>query len=168
MGAVLGFAVALSSAAFLLHNWSPARIFMGDAGSAFLGFTFAALPFVLARTAVDADLRLRLPLTAALLVWPFVFDALFTVSRRSLRGEQVFRPHRSHLYQRLVLAGMGHRAVATLYTALALSGALLGLAWLLRWPGADLAIATGVPLLFLLLLAMVRAKERRRGSLTEG
>jgi len=162
VAAAIGLAVALSSAAFLLHNWSPARIFMGDAGSGFLGFTFAALPFVLVGTSAQADdhLRLRLPLAAALLVWPFVLDALFTMGRRRIKGEQVLQAHRSHLYQRLALAGMGHRSVAMLYTGLALIGALLAAAWLAKWPGADLAVTVAVPLLFLLLLRLVRMKER--------
>jgi UDP-N-acetylmuramyl pentapeptide phosphotransferase/UDP-N-acetylglucosamine-1-phosphate transferase len=159
--AALGFGVALSSAAFLLHNWSPARIFMGDAGSGFLGFTFAALPFVLSATSGAEELRLRLPVAAALLVWPFVLDTLFTVCRRLLRGEHVFRAHRSHLYQRLVIAGLGHRPVATLYTGLALTGSLLAAAWLLRWSRSDQAIALGLPLLFVLLVALVGVKERR-------
>lgn len=158
----IGLGVALSSAAFLLHNWSPARIFMGDAGSGFLGFTFAALPFVLAGTSarMDEHLQLRLPLTAALLLWPFVLDTVFTVCRRLVRGEHILQPHRSHLYQRLALAGAGHRSVAMLYTGLALCGAFVGAAWLLRWPCSDLAVTLGVPLLFLLLLTVVRAKER--------
>lgn len=159
----IGFGVAASSAAFLLHNWSPARIFMGDSGSGFLGFTFAALPFVLsARLGMD-DLRLRLPIAAVLLVWPFVFDALYTVCRRLIRGEHVLLAHRSHLYQRLVLAGVSHETVAILYSGLALTGALLGGAWLLRRPGSDLAAAAGVPLLFLFLVALVRVRERRSG-----
>lgn len=161
VAAAVGLAVALSSAAFLLHNWSPARVFMGDAGSGFLGFTFGALPFLLAETSTGTDLRLRLPLTAALLVWPFVFDALFTVCRRLIRGEHVLRAHRSHLYQRLVLAGMSHRSVATLYTGLAFISTLLGAVWLLRWPGSDLVVALGAPLLFVLLLLGVGVRERR-------
>ena len=112
------------------------------------------------RTLTDGDGQ-RLPLTAALLVWPFVFDALFTVCRRLIRGEHVLRAHRSHLYQRLVLAGMSHRSVATLYTGLAFISTLLGAVWLLRWPGSDLVVALGAPLLFVLLLLGVGVRERR-------
>ncbi len=156
---VVGLGVALSSSAFLLHNWSPARIFMGDAGSGFLGFTFAALPFVILGTAGPEGRLLRLPVAAALLVWPFVFDALFTVIRRLIRRERVLQPHRSHLYQRLVLAGLGHRSVAALYAGLALAGAALALAWLRGSPGSSLAVAVGLPGLAMMSVGLVAALE---------
>jgi Fuc2NAc and GlcNAc transferase len=155
----VGLAVALSSLAFLLHNWSPARIFMGDAGSGFLGFTFAALPFLmLGRT---DDWLLRLPVAATLVVWPFVFDAAFTLIRRLLRGEHVFQAHRSHLYQRLVLGGWSHAAVAALYIALAAAGAALAAAWLRGGRDAHLIVAGSVLVLATQLVTSVWCRERR-------
>ncbi|MBI2219689.1 MAG: hypothetical protein HYU53_00580 [Acidobacteria bacterium] len=59
-------------------------------------------------------------------VWPFVFDTTFTFLRRATRRENLLRPHRSHLYQRLVLAGVSHRAVGLLYGALAAVGVVVG------------------------------------------
>lgn len=112
-----------STAGFLIHNWSPARIFMGDVGSAFLGFTFAFLAVV----ASQADPRLGE--AGVLLLAPFLFDATFTLFRRIRKGENILVAHRSHLYQRLVIAGYSHRFVAILYGALALLS--LGAAMLL-------------------------------------
>jgi UDP-N-acetylmuramyl pentapeptide phosphotransferase/UDP-N-acetylglucosamine-1-phosphate transferase len=155
--AIIGAALAISSGGFLLHNWSPARIFMGDVGSAFVGFTLATLPFLLHRSP-EAPL-LRVPLAAALVVWPFVFDALYTFGRRALRGEPVLSAHRSHLYQRMVVAGATHGRVALLYAGLAVVGGLLAKGWLLRAPGADAGIALGLPLLAILLVGAVRARE---------
>jgi UDP-N-acetylmuramyl pentapeptide phosphotransferase/UDP-N-acetylglucosamine-1-phosphate transferase len=109
---------------FLVHNWWPARIFMGDSASAPLGLLFASLPLV----APSPD---PLLLPAALLLWPFILDTFFTFVRRALRRENVMEAHRSHLYQRLVIAGYSHATVALLYIALAATGVFAAL-WILR------------------------------------
>ena len=96
---------------------------MGDVGSAFLGFSFAVLAIIGARH--DP----RLALAGILVVWPFVFDSSFTFVRRLRRGENVFQAHRSHLYQRLVLAGYSHQFVTCLYGVLAVVGVALALVW---------------------------------------
>ena len=70
--------IAASSLGFLLHNWPPARIFMGDVGSTFLGFTFASLP-LLARHMADRTWDL-LPIAAVLFLWFFLFDSALPVS----------------------------------------------------------------------------------------
>ena len=123
---LLGTLLAGSSLGFLAHNWPPARIFMGDVGSAFLGYTVAALPLVAARRTPTALLA------GVLIVWPFLWDAGFTFLRRWRRGENVWAAHRSHLYQRLVIAGWSHRRSTLLYLGLALTGAAAAL--LLRGP----------------------------------
>ena len=120
LAATVGLLVAGSSAGFLVHNWQPAKIFMGDVGSAFLGFLFASL-------AVMAWPNLRAMAAGALVVWPFVADAAFTFSRRALRRERVWEAHKSHLYQRLNQRGLSHAAVASLYIALAAGGAAAAL-----------------------------------------
>jgi hypothetical protein len=102
------------------------------------------------------------PVAATLLVWPFVLDPAYTFTRRVLRGENVFAGHRTHLYQRLMLAGWGHAAVALLYGALALAGLLLALAWLAGRAGAGAAVTLGTPALFAMLVFSVQARERRR------
>jgi UDP-N-acetylmuramyl pentapeptide phosphotransferase/UDP-N-acetylglucosamine-1-phosphate transferase len=116
---ILGVYMAFSSLGFLGHNWPPARIFMGDVGSAFLGFSFAVLPLL----ANPTDLAMLL--AAILFLWPFLFDTTFTFFRRLLRGEPVFQAHRSHLYQRLVIAGCSHNTVTSLYLLLAATGTVL-------------------------------------------
>ena len=144
----VGGLLAASCAAFLLFNWSPARIFMGDVGSATLGFIFATLPFV--TTQESEEITVRLPIAGLLLVWPFVFDAVYTFGHRLSRGENVFEAHQSHLYQRLVRSGWAHRSVATLYVALTCQGVIA--AWL--WLGASPVLAT-VSALMVLVLAGV-------------
>jgi UDP-N-acetylmuramyl pentapeptide phosphotransferase/UDP-N-acetylglucosamine-1-phosphate transferase len=131
--------VAGTSLGFLIRNWPPARIFMGDVGAAFLGFTFAAMPFL------GEGLAPRLAIPALLLVWPFVFDTTLTFFRRLHRRENIFRAHRSHLYQRLNIAGYSHRFVTMLYGAFALfSAALAVLSLSLDARGIALALAAAL------------------------
>jgi UDP-N-acetylmuramyl pentapeptide phosphotransferase/UDP-N-acetylglucosamine-1-phosphate transferase len=104
--------VAAAAAGFLLFNFPPARVFMGDAGSVPLGFLVAIF-------GLWAESAALAPLWVVVLVFsPFFVDATVTLLRRALRGERVWKPHRSHCYQRLVGAGWSHRQ--TLLTAFAL------------------------------------------------
>ncbi len=154
--AEIGLIIAGASLGFLRYNWSPARIFMGDVGSAFLGLSLASLAVAAAQ--VDP----RLAVVGVLAVWPFVFDASFTFIRRALRRENVFAAHRSHLYQRLVILGYGHGPVSLLYAALAALGGGLGLAWLANLPAAPFLIALTIPAAALGLWYSVVAQERAR------
>jgi UDP-N-acetylmuramyl pentapeptide phosphotransferase/UDP-N-acetylglucosamine-1-phosphate transferase len=152
-------AFAAASGGFLAQNWQPARIFMGDVGSAFCGFLLAVLPLALPAAAVPTAVAV-----AAAALWPFIFDTGLTIMRRGLRRENIFQAHRSHLYQRLVIAGWSHRAVASLYGALALVTAGLAVVPLvepaLRRP-ADLVAAASVGLGIVLLLALVFVSEKK-------
>ena len=109
--------IAVSSLGFLIHNWNPAKIFMGDVGSAFIGFTFAALPLI-ARVKASKNPDL-LPIAAVLFVWFFLFDSVVTILRRAVRGEKIWQAHREHLFQRLTLSGLSHRRVTIFYGILA-------------------------------------------------
>jgi UDP-N-acetylmuramyl pentapeptide phosphotransferase/UDP-N-acetylglucosamine-1-phosphate transferase len=105
-------AVAAAAAGFLTANLPPARLFLGDVGSSSLGLLAAAA------TLWGAGAGL-FPLWIGWLVFsPFIVDATWTLLRRAVAGERVWQAHRSHHYQRLVLAGWGHRR--TLYWSLAL------------------------------------------------
>lgn len=117
--ALLAGLLASTSLGFLFHNLPPARIFMGDVGSAFLGFALAAMPLMAFVQTGDT----RLPIVGMLFVAPFVLDGTLTIIRRALRRENIFQAHRSHLYQRLVIAGKSHRQVTRQYQLLmSLSG----------------------------------------------
>jgi len=127
-GALLGF---------LLWNWSPARIFMGDVGSTYLGAVFAGL--VLQRPQPLQALLLLLVAT------PLLADACFCVLRRWHAGQQIFQAHRLHLYQRLHVAGWSHATVSLLYL---LQITLLALAFVYGFP---LPIMVGAVLMVLYL-----------------
>jgi UDP-N-acetylmuramyl pentapeptide phosphotransferase/UDP-N-acetylglucosamine-1-phosphate transferase len=157
--AVIAAACAGASLGFLTSNWQPARIFMGDVGSAFCGFLLAVLPL-----AVRADAVPEVLPVAALALWPFIFDTSLTLLRRLRAGENVFQAHRSHLYQRLIIAGWSHRAVASLYGGLAAFGATIAVAPLLDpavRKSAD-QVALVMPLVVVVVLvAVVMVAERR-------
>lgn len=124
--ALASLALASASAGFLMWNWPPARIFMGDVGSGFLGFSFAVL-------ALTSQTSGALPvLLWVVLLAIFVMDASFTLLRRMLHREPWYRAHRTHAYQRLVQAGFTHRQVVL---------AALGLNVLVLWPMAWLVWA---------------------------
>lgn len=144
------FSTALACAGFLVFNFPPARIFMGDTGASTLGFLAAVL-------ILFADIRGLFPFWAGALVFsPFIVDATVTLSRRLLAGEKFWQAHRGHYYQRLVQLGWGHRkTVLVEYVVMLAAGCsalillharqtalpLLGLA---AWAGLYLALAVAV------------------------
>ena len=137
----LGLVLAAGAMGFLTLNWPPAKIFMGDAGSTVLGFSFAVLPLLVWVEARPPSGFFSLMVVGLLLVWPFWADGAFTILRRLRKRENIFKAHRSHLYQRLVIAGLTHRIVTLVYGILAVIGALLcwpiirGLPWAVPFAG---------------------------------
>lgn len=129
--------LAAASLGFLIWNWPPAKIFMGDVGSAFIGFVFAI--FVLNMS--DGPLNLW---SWLILLGVFVVDATYTLVRRFLRGERIYQAHRSHAYQRASRRYASHKKVT-------LTVAGINLLWLL--PLAWLAAAYPALGAFVLLLA---------------
>lgn len=125
--------VAGSCLGFLLLNWSPAQIFMGDVGSVFLGFTFAF--FVLAMP------RGVLPMLGSVLIlWPILFDVGFTLFRRVIHRHNPLTAHRSHIYQRLILAGHSPASVALGYGSMVvLNSGIAVVTW--SAPSASAALA---------------------------
>ncbi|MEB3317225.1 MAG: glycosyl transferase [Cyanobacteriota bacterium] len=107
MAAASAWDISGSIFGFLLWNWSPAKVFMGDVGSTFIGAVFAG--FVLQQGSPQDALSLLF------IGFPLFGDALICVLRRLVARENIFRPHRQHLYQRLNRAGWSHSGVASLY-----------------------------------------------------
>ncbi len=121
------WALAGSLLGFLSWNWSPAKVFMGDVGSTFLGVVFAAL-LMQASNWSDA-------LALLLVATPLLADACLCVLRRLVAGERVFQAHRLHLFQRLHQAGWPHARVSSLYVV-----ATFPLAMALQWGGLSWVI----------------------------
>jgi len=143
--------VAAAAGGFLVWNWPPARLFMGDVGSGFLGFLFGGL-------AVASEQDRSMPaLLWVLLLGPFFVDATLTLLRRVARGERWYVAHRTHAYQRAVQAGWSHRRVTGTVAALTLALGV-GAAVAVRRPvllGPILALGLG------LLGAIYLGVERR-------
>ena len=146
----VALAITATSLGFLGHNWSPAKIFMGDVGSTFLGYSFAVLPLISSDQSGDALL------IGTLLMWTIIMDAGVTFIGRLLKRETVFAPHRSHLYQRLVIAGYKHETVSTLYIVLTLLAGLLSYEWSQGHQYAPPLIFLGLPLIWIILSVYAR------------
>lgn len=149
-------ALAAAAIGFLLLNWPPARIFMGDAGSTYLGAMLAYLALV---TVAEGWLSAWQWLILGAL---FLADATLTLLRRLLRGERIFSAHRLHAYQHLSRRWRAHRPVTLLYLGVNLV-LLLPLAW---WAGLHPAtapvatLAAYLPVVAGLLWAGAGAPER--------
>lgn len=141
----IALAIAASSLGFLGHNWSPAKIFMGDVASTFLGYTFAVLPLLSATRGGDALML------GTLLMWTFIMDSSVTFFQRLFKGEKLLYGHRSHLYQRLVIGGYKHATVSMLYILLTLLASFLSYAWSWGQAYAPPLIILGLPLIWILL-----------------
>ncbi|MBT8113884.1 MAG: glycosyltransferase family 4 protein [Arenicella sp.] len=112
--ALICFVTAAASYGFLLHNWRPAKIFLGDVGSITLGAFFATMIII-------ASHRYGLPVISFVLLFGvFVLDASVTLCARIARGEKFWLPHRTHYYQRLANRGVAHDRIVLLMIAVML------------------------------------------------
>jgi UDP-N-acetylmuramyl pentapeptide phosphotransferase/UDP-N-acetylglucosamine-1-phosphate transferase len=141
----VALAIAATSLGFLAHNWPPAKIFMGDVASTFLGYSFAVLPLLAADKSGDV-------LTiGTLLMWIVIMDTGMTFLRRLVNGENVLSGHRSHLFQQLVIGGYKHGSISALYIFFTFLAGLLSYEWSHGDQVAPLLILLGLPLLWILL-----------------
>ncbi|MEN8141591.1 MAG: glycosyltransferase family 4 protein, partial [Thermodesulfobacteriota bacterium] len=137
--------LAAATLGFLIWNWPPARIFMGDAGSGFLGFSLGVLALL---TSVSGAINLW---SWLILMAVFISDATLTLARRVMRGQKFYQAHRSHAYQVLSRRWGSHARVT-------LAVISVNIFWCLPWailvsyqPGYGLLIclAAFLPLVFL-------------------
>ncbi len=146
--------------AFLTHNWAPAKIFMGDCASSFLGFCFATFPIIHALHA-GSDLWQGINLTV-LCLFPFLFDGSFTLLRRISKKEDIFKAHRTHLYQRWTLHWASklqtdsqtdsHRYVSAIYGLWALTGSACSVSVYQNYTSLSIAyITVSIPAAILLV-----------------
>ena len=150
--------VAAAGAAFLPFNFSPARVFMGDAGSVPIGFLAALLSLSGWR---DGDWPLWFP---GAVFAPFIADSTVTLLKRIGAGERFWQAHNKHYYQRLVRMGWGHRRTALAEYALMLACGTTAL-WALREPlPVQLGALAGLVALHTTLALWVDRACRRRES----
>ncbi|CAO3443752.1 Undecaprenyl-phosphate alpha-N-acetylglucosaminyl 1-phosphate transferase (EC 2.7.8.33) [Azospirillum argentinense] len=143
--ALYGLAAAGAALGFLMWNWHPAKLFMGDVGSVPLGFTLGWLLLALAASG--------LWMAALLIPAYFLADATFTLLRRLVEGKKVWQAHREHFYQKATQRGRSHAQVVRLVLALnaallLLAAASLALGWM--------ALPAGAAAVVLLLAVLAR------------
>jgi UDP-N-acetylmuramyl pentapeptide phosphotransferase/UDP-N-acetylglucosamine-1-phosphate transferase len=145
--------LAAAVAGFLVWNISPARIFLGDSGSHFVGFFLGAV--ALYTEPVGEPGSPYGPylafLVAAAIFTPFLFDTAFTLVRRATARKNIFAAHREHVYQRITPDPASHRQVSIVYFAFS---ALAGIAAVLASGGTLLLLLLAGILLFGLCLIM--------------
>jgi Fuc2NAc and GlcNAc transferase len=145
-----------ASAGFLIWNWPPAKIFMGDVGSGFSGYVIAVLAMAATR---DNPVSVWVWL---ILGGAFFVDATVTLARRSLRGERLHEAHRSHAYQWLARRWRSHRRVTLSVLAVNVFW-LLPAAWLaMRCPQFAVWSLAGAfaPLIILAIAAGAGLREQ--------
>lgn len=156
--ALLNLAVAAAAAGFLLHNFHPARIFLGDTGAVPLGFLAAAFGIT---GWTQHDWSWWFPL---LVFSPFIVDASVTLARRLLAGVRVWEAHRDHYYQRLVQLGLGHRGTALVeYALMAVCGLTALWAMTLNLAAQYLVLA-GAGTLYAAAILLIERAWRMRGQ----
>lgn len=142
---------------FLFYNFNPAKIFMGDCGSLFVGFTIAAAS-AMCLTKSSALVGLALPFLA--LGIP-IFDAFFAILRRFLERRSLFAPDRSHFHHRLIDLGLKQRhAVLAIYICTCVATSL-GLFMMVRRDIGALVVFACILLLVLLLFRVAGAVRLR-------
>jgi UDP-N-acetylmuramyl pentapeptide phosphotransferase/UDP-N-acetylglucosamine-1-phosphate transferase len=148
---------ASAAGGFLISNFPPARIFMGDVGSSTLGLLAAGLLLWGARDGVFS-------IWVGLLVFsPFIVDATMTLLRRILRGERVWEAHKTHYYQRLVQLGWGHRKTVLWEYALMAACAASALWVVSKPPAIQYFVILGWLTGYAILMMLVARLEKQQG-----
>jgi UDP-N-acetylmuramyl pentapeptide phosphotransferase/UDP-N-acetylglucosamine-1-phosphate transferase len=146
--ALLAAPVTGAAIGFLVWNWSPARVFLGDVGSVPLGYLTG---YLLLSAALRGHWRVAL-----ILPLYFLADATITLARRLLRGERVWRAHREHFYQRAVQRGLPHAAVVMRVIAADL--VLVGCGWAAENGAGTAALAIAVVAVVALLAVLAHGR----------
>lgn len=152
---IISIFVAMGALGFLLHNFPPARIFMGDAGSITIGFLAGTLMILGVRERV---FEIWVPI---MIFSPFILDATVTLTHRAFRGQKIWEAHREHYYQRVVLSGWSHRrTVLAEYAVMIFCGGLAVLYHHANETWRLIILVTWV-VMFFALGQLVRVMERR-------
>jgi len=155
------YVLVASVAGFLIFNFPVARIFMGDVGSAFIGFMFAGLAVIGAQIEVGRLSFYVVPL----LLFHFIFDTFFTFVRRLLNSEPVHLAHRTHLYQLLNRMGFSHVSVTSYYAALTVMQGIGALVVTYLEPSKRIYVFTPFIAYYAVFAWWVLRCARRRGLL---
>lgn len=156
--ASLNAVIAAAALGFLLFNFHPARVFMGDAGSIPLGFLAGLIGFI-------GWINGVWPAWFPVLVFsPFIVDATLTLLKRLVRGERIWLAHREHYYQRLILLGHGHGKTAWLEYGLMFAVGMSAL-WGAGRPSMDqAALLGGWAIIYIVLTRVIDSRWNGAGK----
>ena len=144
--AAFNLSIAAAAGGFLVFNFPPAKVFMGDVGSIPLGYLAAVYD-------ISGWLRGNWPVWFGIVVFsPFIVDASYTLLKRLLRGAKVWQAHREHYYQRLVQSGWGHRKTALGEYALMILCSSLAIAGIGQEQSLQIGVLIAVALLYSALI----------------
>jgi len=146
-----GLVIAAAAAGFLVWNWHPAKIFLGDIGSIPLGYLLGWLLLSLAASGY-------LPAVIILPLY-YLVDATLTLLRRLQRGEKIWRAHREHYYQKAVQNGRSHAQVSTAVALTNIGLVVLAVLTTMANPGSLLPWIAVLGALFLVILLLVWMKR---------
>ncbi|MBE7048413.1 MAG: undecaprenyl/decaprenyl-phosphate alpha-N-acetylglucosaminyl 1-phosphate transferase [Ruminococcaceae bacterium] len=122
---VMAAALAGSCFGFLPHNFNPAKLFMGDTGATFLGFILACI-------SIQGPFKTYVAFTVPFLVLALpIFDTLFAIIRRLLKGQPIMAPDRGHLHHRLIDRGFSHKTTVIIMYGLSAMLAISAIVMLL-------------------------------------
>lgn len=147
---VLTAALAGSAIGFLRYNFNPAKIFMGDAGSMFLGFTLAA---VSVQGVLKSALAIGVVVPVLALALP-IFDTAFAIIRRVASGRSIGEADKDHLHHRLLRLGLSHRGTVLVMWAISASLGLSAVAV------TEVPLAEGLLIIGLVLVSIFVAAHR--------
>lgn len=157
---ILTYAITAGALGFLVYNFPSGSLFMGDVGSAFLGFVFAVLAVVAARYDHAHTSLFVMPL----LLFHFIYETLFTFIRRLANGDRVFEAHRTHFYQLVNQMGFSHAQVSLFYWAVcAVQG--FGALWMVSIPDSRRLLVFIPFLLFQVAYSVIVLHLARRKGL---
>jgi Fuc2NAc and GlcNAc transferase len=157
--AIMLLFLAASIAGFTYFNWPPAKIFMGDAGSGFLGYIFSVLALHTANTG-------KLPIIFWFIVLGiFICDATFTLLYRMLQGKKWYAAHREHAYQQLISRGASHSQVTlSILTMNVLLVSPLAFFTLFQ-PGRGFWLMTGLLLILFLIWFSIKIVKHKDAAI---
>jgi UDP-GlcNAc:undecaprenyl-phosphate GlcNAc-1-phosphate transferase len=147
---IVCYTIVAGTLGFLIFNFPKGRLFMGDVGSTFLGFTFATLAII---SSLYDNAHTSL-LVIPLLLFHFIYDTFFTFIRRLIAGENVFQAHRTHLYQLLNRMGYSHTKVTLFYCAMGIFQGI-GVLWMMTIPDVERLLAFTPYLAFQILYSSI-------------
>lgn len=158
--AIINIIICAATFGVLTFNFPPAKIFLGDVGSASIGFFTAGMAILLNNLSL-------VPLWQSIIIFsPFIADATYTILKRFINQEQVFQPHRTHFYQRLALL-IGHTKTVLLSYILMISCSAAAIYANQSAIFIQCNIIFGMALLYIILITLLELKILKPGITTK-